>query len=774
MTRPLLTSGIVLLGLALAVDAQWRHLVDYTYATGMVATEGLVATSSTRGGAIFDPSSGNWSHLSLFQGLLALDLADVCTDGAGTLFWAGKDASLSARSLDGEVESRGFLEFREHPDISAIHDLWGGDGGVLVSHSIGVTRFEYQPEEDEFLVKWNLSQLGAFPSLSSVLAAAPLGSRLVAVTADGLAVGEGYPAQPGPFTTQPVPGDLNRVERAWLAPGSQRMYALLRGTQNQGWFGSLGSSGGWTVERDDLGVPLALAASGEHWAVALVEGYGSRVLLEDGRSVSLPLVAGALAFSGDTLWATLLPDTRRGGLAAIVDGALVGTWTPDLPAAEQFVDLDFTASGDLWAVGLSTDNWRNGLFQLTNGAWHPWQLGTSVMGNHPTSVCCDHRGGVWFGSWGKGCSRLVPADSSLVSFNGDSTGVKRLSGYDGASSDNFCLVSDLAEDAEGNLWIINHEARNDSAIVVLPVAWYSDTTTALSRRHYDQYGQIYPCLVEISPDGLVWVGVSGKDTYDNQKRLLQLSPRGHGVDDLGGWRLEEHQLADAVWNFDQEAPGTLQGLRTDAGGNLWIATSDGFYMGGLYGSTAQFSRVQYIDGLFSENLGAVEVDGRGRVWLGSQEGLNVYEPDVGAFREPSAVQELNTLLRRVDNLLVNKIKVDPRTGELWVATNLGLFVSGEVARDYGAAPAGTVRMYPNPFRPDGLRRARVLPAGLANDSRLTIYDANGRHMRTLSLLEAEAGWDGRDDQGEIVPSGIYLLLSTSSGGSAEGKIAVIR
>jgi flagellar hook assembly protein FlgD len=83
-------------------------------------------------------------------------------------------------------------------------------------------------------------------------------------------------------------------------------------------------------------------------------------------------------------------------------------------------------------------------------------------------------------------------------------------------------------------------------------------------------------------------------------------------------------------------------------------------------------------------------------------------------------------------------------------------------------------MYPNPFRPDGAKRARVLPEGLANDAQLTIYDANGRHLRSLSLLEAEAGWDGRDAHGEFVPSGVYLLLITSSGGSAEGKIAVIR
>ncbi|MFA7330523.1 MAG: FlgD immunoglobulin-like domain containing protein [Candidatus Delongbacteria bacterium] len=776
MNRACLLALSVSLGLAASAPAAWRHVVDYTYATGLVEAHGLLATSSTRGAALFDPAGGTWRHLSLPQGLLAVSLADVCQDGAGTLFWAGRDASLSARSVQGEVESRGFLEFREHPLISSINDLWGGDGGVLVSHSIGVTRFEFLPESDEFLVRWNLHDLGSFSSQSAVLAAAPLGSRLVAVVEEGLAVGEGYPALPASFTTRPTPAALTLVERAWLAPGAERIYALLRGSQNRGWLGSLGATGDWTAERTDLESPLALAAADTRWAVAVAEGSGSRVLFGDGREVLLPQQAGALTFSGDTLWATLLPDTRPGGLAAIVDGALAGSWSPDVPGAEQFMDLDFTADGELWAVGVSADLVRNGLFQLTETGWRPWQLGYSVFANYPTSVCCDSRGGVWFGSWGKGCSRLLPADSSLVTFNADSLAAKRLAGYQstlGGSSETFCLVSDVEEDAAGNLWIINHQAIDDSCLVVLPAGWYSDSSTALQRRFYAQFDQIFPYFLEPSPDGLVWAGMAGKESRDEYKRLLQLSPRGLPVTRLGEWRLEEHQLADAVWNFELEAKGSIRGLRADPDGNLWISTSDGFYMGGLYGSTAQFSRVQFIEGLLSEDLGDVEVDGRGRVWLGSAEGLNVYEPESGTFREPAVVDELNHYLRRVDDLVVNKLRVNPRTGELWAATSLGLFANAEGAQNYGTSPAGSVRMYPNPFRPDGTRRARVLPEGLANDARLSIYDANGRRLRSLSLLEAEAGWDGRDSGGEFVPSGVYLLLVTSSGGSAEGKLAVI-
>ena len=71
--------------------------------------------------------------------------------------------------------------------------------------------------------------------------------------------------------------------------------------------------------------------------------------------------------------------------------------------------------------------------------------------------------------------------------------------------------------------------------------------------------------------------------------------------------------------------------------------------------------------------------------------------------------------------------------------------------------------YPNPFNPE-----TWIPFRLASNTgvRLLIYSASGQLVRQLVLGSLPAGdyltpdrsayWDGRDQKGRIVPSGIYF------------------
>ena len=66
--------------------------------------------------------------------------------------------------------------------------------------------------------------------------------------------------------------------------------------------------------------------------------------------------------------------------------------------------------------------------------------------------------------------------------------------------------------------------------------------------------------------------------------------------------------------------------------------------------------------------------------------------------------------------------------------------------------------YPNPFNPATTIRY-VLPAPAK--VRITVYDVTGRHLRVLLNQQQSAGeqtiaWDGTDDTGRILPSGVYL------------------
>jgi hypothetical protein len=66
--------------------------------------------------------------------------------------------------------------------------------------------------------------------------------------------------------------------------------------------------------------------------------------------------------------------------------------------------------------------------------------------------------------------------------------------------------------------------------------------------------------------------------------------------------------------------------------------------------------------------------------------------------------------------------------------------------------------YPNPFNPSTTIRFSLKETG---DVRLAIYNLQGQEVRTLVTREMQAGahtinWDGKDQHGHPVPSGIYF------------------
>ena len=84
-----------------------------------------------------------------------------------------------------------------------------------------------------------------------------------------------------------------------------------------------------------------------------------------------------------------------------------------------------------------------------------------------------------------------------------------------------------------------------------------------------------------------------------------------------------------------------------------------------------------------------------------------------------------------------------------------------------------LKIEPNPFSPDGdgFEDEAVFRYSLPMESNLTlrIYDVKGRLIKTLADDEpgvsGEISWDGRDEQGETVRIGIYVVWAEAAGNS---------
>ena len=83
---------------------------------------------------------------------------------------------------------------------------------------------------------------------------------------------------------------------------------------------------------------------------------------------------------------------------------------------------------------------------------------------------------------------------------------------------------------------------------------------------------------------------------------------------------------------------------------------------------------------------------------------------------------------------------------------------------------------PNPFNPE-TRISYYLPEGC--EVKLTVYDILGRRVKTLCEGYQDAGmkrvtWDGRDDQGDQLGSGIYFYRLQAGKFSQTQKMTLLK
>ena len=124
------------------------------------------------------------------------------------------------------------------------------------------------------------------------------------------------------------------------------------------------------------------------------------------------------------------------------------------------------------------------------------------------------------------------------------------------------------------------------------------------------------------------------------------------------------------------------------------------------------------------------------------------------------------------------------TGSLRVTDGLLLEGSGLTRRVVGSGLSGgqvplsysVGRNYPNQFNPMTQIAYQVPEAGRV---RLVVYNILGQRVRTLADGLVSAGfhsvaWDGRDDSGRPVSSGIYLYRMEATGFSGVRKMLLVK
>jgi hypothetical protein len=120
-------------------------------------------------------------------------------------------------------------------------------------------------------------------------------------------------------------------------------------------------------------------------------------------------------------------------------------------------------------------------------------------------------------------------------------------------------------------------------------------------------------------------------------------------------------------------------------------------------------------------------------------------------------------------------------GNMTATVDMGPFEygAGSVTGIPGDGPAGAgvpLRVWPNPARSGSRIAFRLAEAGPV---RVDVFDVAGRAVRTLLEGRLDAGdheisWEGRDERGIAVPSGVYFLRVLSSDGVRHTRVLRLR
>ena len=323
----------------------------------------------------------------------------------------------------------------------------------------------------------------------------------------------------------------------------------------------------------------------------------------------------------------------------------------------------------------------------------------------------------------------------------------------------------------------------------VPAHWYTNRTLDDVRR-YIKDNRPPIMLLRLSNRGYHWVVAVGYDTRWNE--ILIADPNGHfkwwNADQLNAnWTLEwlpEFEVAGTEWYEFQLDAGLFNQLHLNP--NMVIVPSEAPTFETSY-------RPYWSDMQVIEVYGEIKFRGGTREW-----------EDTLTFQNPFSIVQVSDieLLTSTGTASVDGwSRINDRSIKLWGEIEDGWFLRGRMwvvvqtfyfndvdtpastnaAKAPPVLPAETSLLpnYPNPFNPE-----TWIPYQLAKpvDVSVSIYAADGKLVRTLILGHKQAGiyqsksraayWDGRNQQGEPVASGIYFYTLTAGDFTATKKMLI--
>jgi len=432
------------------------------------------------------------------------------------------------------------------------------------------------------------------------------------------------------------------------------------------------------------------------------------------------------------------------------------------PRNEHVWEMAFQNNEALWVApgGVSKTEsyrgWKDGVYKYEDRQWNnintsssPFLEGVSDI----VDVKFNNAGNrVYLASFYNGL--IIYEDGEFIA-RYDQNNSQVLPGIGDAGSSR---VRALAVDADDNVWICNHLSAEPLLLYTADGQWQNLGGNFPSNEVMD---------IVVDNNGYKWLSTehNGVIVYNS------------GDDPLNPF--DDEYVNYKKGDGDLET-SEIKCLAVDKDGEVWMGTEEGMYI--FYCPYAVFDggcapTRPIVDELETGELGYllryefiydIEVDAANRKWIGTRNGLWVFDED-GKNQIHHFTPENSPLL----DAEVFSVAVNDKTGEAFIGTAKGI-VSFQGEAIEGLPVHQDVLVYPNPVRPnyDGV----IAIKGLANDAYVKITTVSGDLVYETQALGSQAVWSGYMPNGVRAASGVYLIFSSDELGNEKfkGKFAIVR
>ncbi len=429
---------------------------------------------------------------------------------------------------------------------------------------------------------------------------------------------------------------------------------------------------------------------------------------------------------------------------------------PNGPAANQFPSISVDGNGVLWSAS-GRDGAGVGFYTFDKETWVNYDVENTPQLPHNDiyEVFNSPDNTAYLGTWGHG---FVRTDGNLFeTFNTSNSGMQGI-----PNNPNFLVITGFGNDSQNNLWVLNFSAadRKQLSMLTPDSVWYHFQIPAEQNRslllHFN---------LDVDPYDTKWY-----NSDDALKRGLYYFNEMKTFDDPSDDRSGYISSADGLNSND------IRSIVVDRRGDVWIGTGLGVNVISQTNTITSSPtndpslRLSSIFTLRQQSINDIAVDPLNQKWIATNQGLLLVNSDGSRLLAAYDIKNSPIFSDRIIS-----VAIDDNTGIVYVGTDKGL-TSFQTQFTKPKEVFDELFIYPNPYVvTDGSNLLTI--DGLVRDSDIKILTIDGKLVAEFSSPGGgRAFWDGRDENGNLINSGIYILVAIDSGGNntITGKVAVFR